>query len=1725
MLTNPMHRAFGLAAAFLMLLAVSCAPRQKSAAQSPDTAFAQYIKAYTGGIVADDAVIRVDFTGDIPETARLTDGLFSFNPAVKGTLLWNSPSSVSFIPEEGALKVGQDYAVSVALDKLADIPEADLKQFRFGFTVKGRDASPVREEPLEPDNGRAFRVVKVKEVTGDTPSIDVVFSKAPANATRRGLVELEGARRSYVQVQDTLLRVFFEGRGENLTLTLDRSLKSAEGETLGNPFVRTFARTEEFPAVEIPLKGNILPDKSKLILPFKAVNLSAVEVRVVKIYEKNVLMYLQDNELGEESSLRRSGRLVYRGDIPLDASKNLHQWNTHSIDLSDLIKKEPGAIYRIRLSFRLDQSLYGGKEPMRSLSGPAGTPTREDDKVWDTQSSYYWDNDYDWENYSWEDSDNPEKPSFYMDSDRFPSVQLLASDIGLLAEYADGDKLWLAATDLLTAKPIPGMEMEVFDYQIQSMAKTKTDGKGLAEVTLPRRPFAVVARHGGSLGYLKISSGAERSLSRFDVGGQVLQQGVKSYIYGERGVWRPGDTLHVTLLLSDKGKNLPEGHPATLELYTPEGQFHTRMVRSGKDGFFSYSIPTKADDPTGYWNAYFKVGGNTFHKVLHVETVKPNRLKINTRYASLLNAGERITVRTAADWLSGGVAADMPVRAEMTLRKGSGSPFAGFEKYTFTDPSSNFSSAEYTLYNAKLSSSGESSVQVDLPAAEGAPGMLSAFIVTSVTEPGGDESFTTETLPYSPYSSYVGVRLPESKNDYLDTDKDQTVSLAVVDATGKRVRGHKVEYAVFKVGWNWWWDNPGGDLDSYVNGNSVTKLAGGTVTSSADEDASFSMREEYPAWGRYLVLARDLSSGHVAGKFFSFDWPDSRGRGGRQDPESLTMLTFSVDKPSYEAGEKATVYIPAAPGGQALVSLENASGVIRREWVSTSDEDTPYSFAVTREMAPNFYVHVTLLQPYGSTVNDLPLRLYGVQRVKVENPESRLQPVISLPDVLHPEESFTVKVSEKSGKPMTYTLAIVDEGLLDLTAFKTPNPWEAMYKDEALGVKTWDLYDKVIGAFSGRFSPLAAIGGDEANVVAARKDNRFNPVVLFREPRTLAKDADEIKLKLPQYVGSVRVMVVAGHEGAYGSAEATVPVQSPLMVVTTLPRVLGSGEEVAVPVNVFAMEDAVKQASVKISADGPVEITGGNTLTAHFPEKGDQLVRFGLKATGDGVAHITVEASGAGHKASETIALTVRNPNPEIADVQRFTLQAGASRSLDAGEGSTLQLAGFPALDARRLYLSMRDYAYDCSEQLSSKGLTMLHLLPLLSEEDAAEAKALIPDIIGKLYARQTADGGFTYWSSGKQADTWVSSMAGEFLSEASKAGFEVDKGVLKSWEGFQKKMSQAYRIAGNDAFSHLDECYRLYTLAATGNANLSAMNRLREAEGIGDRAKWMLASAYALSGKAKIAEGLVDEVSTEFPEYLPYNLTYGTSFRDRMVALEALSLTGRINAALPLAQDAVDRMNWLSTQESAFAAIAFHRLYEKVGTSSIQASVNGSPMASTGSVATVPASGAISVKNNADGPLYGSLVTVSRPAAGTVVPARSNGLRLEVSYKDGNGKTVNPAQVAQGTRFSVTVKVFNATQGDVENLALSCRIPSGWEIQNDRLTGGGEEDGYDHKDIRDDRVNWFFGLPAGRSKTFTVQLRGAYEGTFTLPAITCEAMYQPALNAATASGTAVVTR
>ncbi len=1601
------------------------------------------------------------------------------------------------------------------------------------------DSSPV---VVIPARGR-FSVTGAVLEEGDSPCVAVSFSEAlKEDSGFEGLVFLEGVSRQYLRVRDNVVRVYFEGSGDSsVKLTVDSGVRSHDGARLGETFTQVFVPGEPKPAVEIPLQGTILPDPKELILPFRAVNLKAVDIKVIKIYEDNILSFLQDNDLAGGSSIRRSGRLICKRTVRLDAdpSKDLRRWQDFSVDLSGLFKEEPGAIYRVRITFNRDYSLYGSGRTAPSggmIDLSADGLTEEETAVWDIPEPYYYDNDYDWSEYEWKDRDNPLKPTYYMVYD-YPEKNLMSSGLGVIAKYSGGDVLWVSVSGIKTAGPVFNADLSVYDYQLREIGYAHTDPDGMAQVSLSGKPFVVVASKGNSKTYLKVTDGTENSLSRFDVGGKTLEKGLKAFVYGERGVWRPGDTLHLTMILDDREGRVPDTHPVVMELYAPEGQFYSKQIcSSGKNGFYVFSVPTRPEDPTGSWNAWFKIGGASFHKALRIESVKPNRLKIETNLENKTIRGGSLTeVSLSSRWLTGPPASRL--RADMKMNLSSaGHSFKGFEAYSFTRPMSAYQGGEHRILDVTLDASGTASEKVRMPDAGDAPGMLRADIVCSVTEPGGDISYSTVTVPFSPYESYVGVKMPEDgREGFVETDRDHPLSVAVVDSEGKRIAGRKVEYRIYKLRWSWWWESKEESLDSYVNGTGAELVSSGEVV-SGQQDATIPFRVDYPDWGRYLVYVRDTGSGHVSGGVIYADWPASRGRSSKTDPTALSMLTFNTDKDTYTVGETASVFIPAAVRGEALVSIENSRGVISREWVHVKGTDVTYKLKITGEMAPDFYIHVTLLQPHDQTGNDLPVRLYGVRPVMVEDPSTKLSPVISMADAVRPGEAFTVKVREKTGKPMTYTLAVVDEGLLDLTSFKTPDPWSSIYAREALGVKTWDIYDQVIGAFKGRFSPMFSIGGDQGIIVNNRKDNRFNPVVEFLGPFTLSSGTASHSIKLPMYVGSVRVMVVAGGGGAYGNAEKTVAVKSPLMVLPSLPRTLAPGEKVNLPVNVFAMENNVSKADVEVKVSGPVKVEGPSVKTVAFSGRTDELAVFSLASTGEGTAVVTVTATGGGFKASQTVSVEVRNPDPLETIVTRAVIDGTSSRKFslegDLTEAS-LEFSSFPSVDCNSLFSWVKSYPYNCTEQISARGLVLLSIRDRLGSERAAEADKMIPEMLGVLYSRQMSGGDFSLWPGSTVSDRWVTSMAGEFMAMASAAGFPVSRTVQAGWSDFQKRAAREWKFS-SEGNADLDQAYRLYTLALAGEPESGAMNRLRENGSISTAASWMLSCAYSVCGKTNVASGMISpSESYQSRSGAGRDLSYSSPVRDLSVALSALTLAGRIPEAIETAGEVARSLTsgWYVTQEAAFASVALGRLASKVSSESFDLDISQGGEApvnvrsSSGALVRPlkAEEGVVEVKNNAKGAVYAVLSTTGKPSS-EGVRAKSEGVSLKVSWLDASGRAVDPSDLLQGTEFTANITVLNTGAAvDRSSLALTLAVPSGWEIFSERLLYGGLQEGAGYTDVRDDKVIWYFDLPAGASRTFKTTLRAAYAGEFVLPSVKCEAMYDAHVNACTASSKAVV--
>lgn len=1581
------------------------------------------------------------------------------------------------------------------------------------------------EQEIEIPSIGDFRLLNSERIEAAEPFLNLNFS-SPLSSQQEldGLITIDKINDLRIEREGCNVRVFYPQNGiTDITLRLSELIKNTEGRCLEGDMELHFKQEVIPPAIEIPIKGTILPDNNNLKLPFRAVNLAAVDVEVVKIFPSNVMAFLQENDLDGSYELRRFGRLIYHKTVRLnkDKSLNLHQWQNFSFDLNGLFKRERGAIYNVRLTFKKAYSLYDRTEPeqFEEVMAISDDEKREWDKDW---SYIYRDNpDHDWRECNWSEKDDPTKASYYMYAG-MPEINLVASTLGLIAKKGADNEYITTVTDLISASPASDIKVTAYNYQLQKTASATTDGNGFATLITDGRPFMITASDGQSTTYLKVTSGRELSTSNFDVSGKEVVDGVKGFTYGDRSVWRPGDELHLTLIIDDKKGRMPNNHPVVMELYNPSEQLYSRQtLTKGVDGFYVFNIPTEENVPTGSWDAQFKVGNQKFHHKVRIETIKPNRLKLNISVPEIIQANAPQQMGLSARWLTGPVAQNMVASMEMTLYADP-TPFKDYKKYTFPNPLMDFTSSQKQVFHGQLDSIGYLKKLCTIGADVNSPGMLRANITAKVTEPGGDASIASKSVQFSPFGVYVGIDL--SNKDYL-TDTDLELPVVVVNQRGERMKSRELDYKIYRLDWSWWWEGSASDLSRYVKSTSADLVANGTVT-AINGFANIPFKVNYPDWGKYLVLVRDTKGGHATGGTISIDWPDWRGRANQGEAAGSTELSFTLDKKSYEVGETANVYLPKCKGGKVLLSIENCSRVIKRYWVTTSsDKGTCFKLPVDGSMAPNFYVSATMLRPHGQTSNDVPIRLFGVTGAAVVDKRTILHPEIDMPDELHPQQTFSIKVKERDNKPMTYTLALVDEGLLDITNFKTPRPWAAMNQREALGVKTWDMYDDVIGAFGSKFRSILSIGGDEALRKAAGKEKRFNPVVRFIGPFTLHGGIKTHKITLPNYVGSVRVMVVAAHAGTYGNADKTVKVTSPLMLLTTLPRTLSCGDMVDMPVNVFAMKEGIKDVSVHVEASGPIAITGAKSKNMTFTSTGEKLENFRLTCSekAEGTARIIVSAVSGGQHVSDTTFISIKNPMPILTDITDKSLNRGESVSLSwnpqQAKNVALQISSTPTLNFGGSMVFFENYPHLCSEQLSSKALFMLYGRGYLSLEEKNECERLLPRMLKYILSRQLPDGGFVYWPDNAEANTWVTSMAGLALTEANRQGFRVNKDAIDKWVAYQENEARNYKYSIS---TDLDQALRLYSLSKADKPMKAAMNRLRESKKLSQTSAYCLASAYALDGRADVAGKLIERA--ERTHYESYGGMFQSSLRDEAIKMLAYTLCNNQAKAIPIARKIANQCTGRNyvTQDIAFATIAMHSLSNLAGSGNISVKITEQGqkpllfqnISKIKNLDLTTSCGSVEVTDFGKSNVVLSLANTYQPSPQEKLKAENRGFSLSVTYTDIKGKPLSISRLKQDTEFYANITVVNK-DGDVPSMAMTYTVPSGWEIWNSRLFGSAEK-AVDYRDIRDDKIIYYSSLDAGKKLTFKIRLRAAYAGRFVLPPVVCEDMYNPSYRAMT---------
>lgn len=1606
-----------------------------------------------------------------------------------------------------------------------------------------------------------FKLTKVNSINNLNEGIRIEFSELlDPSQDLEGFIEIEGYSGSLPYlIEQNNLRLFPENISTgNYILKVSKGIKSKAGNTLDKLIKENFYINPSFPAVILSSTGAIVPQTKGVLFPFNAIGLSAVDVEIFKVGSHNIVSLLKDNDLNEANyNMYRVGKIIKQKTITLHHVNPLEdgmKWKEFYLDLNDLIKTDPGAIYQVRIGFRQEYAINPcvDQSSIDIEKAQSDQIYFKDDNgnMMSIMDNFYGGIPYN-ENYIWANRENPCFPEYY-NADRFISGNLLVSNYGITAKRGSDDFIWVSVSDLLTTDPVANITIDLYNEANDMISQQKTDQNGIVKINVKNEnPAVVVAHSGKNKGYLRLKEEDALNLSRFDISGEQVKGDVRGFIYAERNIWKPGDSMFFNFMLHDKKASLPKEYPITMELFDAKGQLYEKRVTNKQiNGIYPLSLSTQVNDQTGNWRISIKAGANTFEKSFKIESIKPNRLKSTLVFERTLLKKEQepFKAQIKAHWLTGIPASECKAVVDLKL-KDEETSFNTFPSFIFGNEFfKNKSPDARTVFNGPLSNLGTGVFSLKISENPDVSGKLTALFQTRIFEPSGDFSTTIEKVTYHPFSSYVGIEIPLNNwgEPVLAENKPSIIRFAIVDNEGNPLKNKQIRVSLFKTDWYWWWDN-----NQYKNADFNTETAKETakeILLITDSKGIATWKLTINEWGRYLLLAQDVSSGHRSAQYIHSGYPD--GASDVNEKNLLSLMPVKTDKTKYKPGENAILSFPGSSEGTAIITIENGSSVLQSIRLKTKKGTNTISIPVNKEMAPNVYAYVSFIQSYKNVKNDLPIRMFGICPLLVEDPYSILKPKILTKESYKPGEKISIGITEESGRAMTYTLSIVDEGLLGITRFKTPHPHATFYSKIGLGIRTWDIYNKVLGTYVTDFGNLLAVGGDESyqSDVLNNTGTQFNSVVFSLGPFTLKK-GEKINhtLTLPNYIGAVRIMAVARNEASFGSSEKSVPVKSPLMLFASAPKTLAPGDEFSLPVNIFSSQGNIGKVVVTAKDEAGIlkNITPG--ISINMQGLKEKLSQISFKAGNKtGIAKIKINISSTQGSAFQMIEIPVRNPNPISYRIKSQVLKPGEMWTEDLesfGQKGTreiiLETSSLSNIGLQKRLSFLLTYPYGCLEQTVSAAFSQLYLdqwVKLTPYQNKLRQKH-IQSAIQQIIKFQLSSGGFSYWPGNYQFDEWVTSYTGQFLLEAKTAGFIVPANMLKKWEKFQVKLIKGININESWASSEItqmNQAYRLYTLALAGKAEKGAMNQMRETKSLYQSAASRLAGAYALTGNKDIAIKILNS-NYKNQTTTGYISSYGSDLRDKAQLLESYLLSGNktvaANLAIQLGKNLLSN-NWYSTHSTACALLALSKYLgdQKAGEPSKfkfnTKETNGKWVdvqhnEVTGFTQFQDFSGRqkVQIKNDGKSTLFFQLVQSGKEEPGKVV-ASKRGILLSVDFKSLNGKKIDPTQMIQGEDFmaEITVKHTGENPYHYQDLALTQVFPSGWEIINERITDFNNQSGinYDYLDIKTDRTSYFFSLREREVKKFTVRLNATFQGRYYFPAANVSDMYNHTITANT---------
>ncbi len=1549
-----------------------------------------------------------------------------------------------------------------------------------------------------------FRLVEHR-VDADTlsPQICLVFSDdlATGTADAADFVRVENGETLAISGSGRQVCIDGVAHGGRYDVTVRAGLPAADGETIEKSVALDIFVRDRPPSVRFPGAAYVLPGGDDGAIPVATVNAVSIDAKLYRVGDRSLARAIGDRQFlrqlnayqGERIG-KEIGELVWEG----------------AVDVEQLLNREVVSAIPVRA---ITSSIEPGAYVLMA------TPANQVND-WRAQATQWF----------------------------------IVTDLGL-STLSGSDSFRVLVRSLTTANPLPGVDVRIVATNNEILGTARTNDGGIArfDSRLVKgegglAPALVVAELAGEIedySFLDLTR-SELDLSDRGVDGREPPGPVDVYLTVDRGIYRPGETVHATALVRDAKAMALDDLPLTLITHRPDGkEAERRLVADQSLGGSVNGIAIAGDAMRGAWKVgiYADPKSSPLAEASYlVEDFLPERLDFDlTIEGETATLGQPLNARVAARYLYGAPAGRLQVSGNTRLVpvRTSGD-FPGFV-FGLADEESQPTLT--TLPGAETDAEGVASLQASLPASPSDTWPLQAVFTAQITDTSGRPVERALTVPVR----MPGVRLGLKPAFQGAASQNSTVTFEAValdgDGVGRDLAG--VEWTLSKVETDYQWYRQDGSW-SYRIIHRKERVADGSLDLQAGASATIDVDVE---WGGYeLSLASGRDAIPVSHRFEAGWYVEAKSL---DTPETLKV---SLDRSEVSVGGTLTARIIPPFAGQAEVLVVD-DRVIDHRIVDVPEGGTAVEFAVTEEWGAGAYVLVNLVRPMDIDAGRMPGRAMGLAWAGVDPGDRRIAVSIDAPQVARPRGSVPVRVSLDnlaSGEQAFIMLAAVDAGILNLTGHETPDPDGWYFGQRKLGVSILDFYNQLIDRTQGIAAHVRS-GGDASMM---RFDGPPPPDILmaFHSGVIEVDQAGRalVDIPVPDFNGTVRLMVMAWSKEGIGHAVTETVFRDPVVLATSLPHFLAPGDQSRLLVDIDNVEALTGNADVSVRSDGGAlsipDADANRTIT--LVEGGRQRLLVPVTATGSGRADVTVDlALPDGTILSKRHTIDVRINEPDTVVTSEFELKAGSTLTLDetlatgfSAETLTATLSASAAgrLDVAGIVRSLDRYPYGCSEQITSRALPLVYLDDVilaagLSGEKSARDR--VQDAIRQLVARQNNAGGFGLWGAGS-GGLWLDAYVTDFLSRAREKGYSVpDIAFRLAIDNLKNRLAYApdFERGGEDI------AYGLYLLARHGKAAIGdlryyAISRL-------DRfstplAKAQIAAALMLYGDKLAAERVFRVAIAELnaPEAGGYRADYGSLLRDHAAVLTLASETG---SSLGNDRPTIDRLNatWssaprMSTQDQAWSLLAAHALMSD--NASPQLLLNGEPQ--VGGLFLPLSSDELAagttLENRGERPVY---VTLSRRGVSAVPPPAGGPLgTIERAFYDAEtGEPVDLSAVAQGQRIVVVLTVLFADDSG-GRMIVDDPLPAGFEIENPHILRSGELSVFDwlgleteaaHTEFRSGKFIAAFdrgnGGPA-RSR-FAYVVRAVSPGSFLYPAALIEDMYRPDRRSRSARGNVTI--